>query len=55
MLNGYQNFDFEDISIGRGPVDGVEYLYVADIGNNDYDRPIITIYRFPEPDITRVR
>ena len=44
--------DLEDIAVGRGPVDGVSYIYVADIGNNDYDKNVFTIYRFPEPDLS---
>ncbi len=41
--------DWEDIAIGPGPTPGVDYLYVADIGDNDSNRPYVTIYRFPEP------
>ena len=42
--------DWEDIALGPGPTPGVDYLYVADIGDNDSNRPFVTIYRFPEPD-----
>ena len=46
--------DFEDITIGAGPEEGVDYIYVGDIGNNNYDRTILYIYRFPEPDLSSV-
>lgn len=47
---GITNRDWEDIAIGSGPVEGVSYLYLGDIGNNDAN-PAITsnfIYRIPE-------
>ena len=28
---------------------GEDYIYVADMGNNDYDRTEFYIYRFKEP------
>lgn len=46
----FPNRDWEDIAIGKGPQDGVNYIYLADIGdnlavyNNEY-----YIYRFIEP------
>src|SRR5205085_5173224 len=33
-LTGVQTVDWEDIAIGPGPVAGVDYLYIADIGDN---------------------
>jgi len=44
------NRDWEDIAIGAGPVEGISYLYLGDIGNNDAN-PTVTsnfIYRMPE-------
>ena len=41
--------DWEDLAIGPGPVKGVSYLYVAEIGDNDAQYPEKYIYRFPEP------
>lgn len=49
--------DWEDIALGRGPEDDVDYLFVADIGDNarimaDTDLregDPFTIYRIPEP------
>ena len=48
-LTGVQTVDWEDIAIGPGPVAGVDYLYIADIGDNLAERSSITIYRVPEP------
>jgi len=50
-LSGIQSTDWEDIAIGPGPVAGIDYLYIADIGDNLADRGSITIYRVPEPAI----
>lgn len=41
--------DWEDIAIGPGPAEGVDYLYVGDIGDNFTLRSKNYIYRFPEP------
>lgn len=46
---GTTNRDWEDVAIGPGPTNGVNYLYIGDIGNNN--SPIAstsTIYRVPE-------
>jgi hypothetical protein len=43
------NVDWEDIAVGPGPVAGVSYLYVADIGGNIAPRTSVVIYRVPEP------
>lgn len=48
-IKGVQNRDFEDITIGTGPIDGKKYIYVADIGDNLEKFPVKFIYRFPEP------
>lgn len=45
------NRDWEDMSIGPGPETGINYLYVADIGDNDMKYDVKTIYRFREPDL----
>jgi hypothetical protein len=44
--------DWEDIAAGPGPVKGVNYLYVGDIGDNSKDRDEVIVYRIPEPAIT---
>lgn len=41
--------DYEDLALGPGPVEGVEYLYIGDIGDNLADRKDPVVYRFPEP------
>lgn len=41
--------DFEDICIGPGPIDGIDYLYLGDIGDNGATRTTKYIIRFPEP------
>jgi hypothetical protein len=48
-IPGAANHDWEDIAKGPGPKDGINYLYIGDIGNNN---PPMTetniIYRIPE-------
>lgn len=51
-LSGAQNTDWEDLAIGPGPTDNVNYLYAADIGDNRAVRESLTIYRVPEPDVS---
>jgi len=45
------NRDWEDIAVGPGPVAGMNYIYVGDIGDNDSKYSSVFIYRFPEPDL----
>ena len=52
-LEGIDAVDFEDISIGNGPEPGESYIYVGDIGNNDYDRESFQVYRFKEPNFPK--
>lgn len=44
-----ENRDWEDMAIGPGPVPGVSYIYLAEIGDNLSQYPTKYIYRFPEP------
>ena len=44
--------DWEDIALGPGPVDGQQYLYAADIGDNALARSTVSIYRSPEPTVS---
>lgn len=44
------NLDWEDIEVASGPVDGESYIYLADTGDNNQQRPSYVIYRFPEPE-----
>jgi hypothetical protein len=48
-LPNSSNVDYEDLALGPGPVTNVQYLYVADIGDNDSSRSSIQIYQIPEP------
>lgn len=49
VLQGIENRDWEDITIGRGPEEGKNYLYVAEIGDNSARYPYKALYRFEEP------
>ncbi|MCA8957265.1 MAG: hypothetical protein KDC87_14410 [Planctomycetes bacterium] len=48
-LGSINNGDWEDIAIGPGPEKGRDYIYLADIGNNDLAFTFFTLIRFPEP------
>lgn len=52
QLSGTNNIDWEDMAIGAGPFDSLNYLYAADIGDNRAQRNNLTIYRTPEPDVS---
>jgi hypothetical protein len=43
------NRDWEDLASGPGPVTGVNYLYIGDIGDNNAQYASVAIYRVPEP------
>jgi hypothetical protein len=51
-LRNIANRDWEDISIGPGPEKGINYLYVADIGDNDAKYPFKLLYRIREPEFS---
>ncbi len=51
VLEGVEANDWEDMAIGPGPVADVDYLYLADIGDNPRERPEIDFYRVAEPDL----
>ncbi len=48
-LDRIDNRDWEDITIGPGPIDGETYLYIGDIGDNNSGNILKYIYRFKEP------
>lgn len=48
-LLGIKNRDWEDIALGQGP-NGISYLYLADIGDNDGKYDEIYLLRFAEPE-----
>lgn len=51
-LTGTSNRDWEDISVGPGPVVGQQYLYVGEIGDNSAAYSSVAIYRVPEPAVS---
>jgi len=51
-IRGSVNRDWEDLALAKGPVAGTNYLYVADIGDNNQVFNQYQIYRFPEPAAT---
>lgn len=52
IVDGAINIDWQDIAIGPGPQDGVNYIYVGDIGDRGSNRDYLSVYRFPEPDLS---
>ena len=52
LQGGATAIDWEDMALGRGPEDGVDYLYLGDIGDNAGKRADIRVYRAPEPAVT---
>ncbi|OJW13887.1 hypothetical protein [Mucilaginibacter sp. 44-25] len=52
ILDGVNNRDWEDIVCGPGPDATKNYIYVAEIGDNDVAYRSVSIYRFVEPDLT---
>lgn len=48
-INGTRNRDWEDIEIGSGPEEGINYIYIGEIGDNDRVYTSYSIYRFEEP------
>ena len=43
------NRDWEDLSSGPGPQENINYLYIAEIGDNTGQHGQYTVYRLPEP------
>ena len=48
-LYGVENRDWEDIAIGPGPEEGIEYLYIGEFGDNNSEHEFKYIYRIKEP------
>ncbi|MFZ1807035.1 MAG: hypothetical protein WAU36_07440 [Cyclobacteriaceae bacterium] len=48
-LKKIENRDWEDIAIGPGPNDGIKYLYVGEIGDNEAKYEYKYLYRLEEP------
>lgn len=51
IINNSFNRDWEDIAVGPGPLPDHNYIYVADIGDNNAWYCKKRIYRFFEPDL----
>lgn len=54
-LNSTVNRDWEDITLGPGPEENTNYLYVADIGDNEAVYPYKILYRIKEPDLSEAK
>jgi hypothetical protein len=52
FIKNASNRDWEDMALAPGPIAGLSYLYIADIGDNNAQYTSYTIYRFPEPALT---
>jgi hypothetical protein len=50
QIEGVENRDWEDLAMGPGPLDGENYLYIGDIGDNFGKEKELIIYRIQEPD-----
>ena len=50
-LAGIEATDCEDVATGPGPVAGVNYLYLGDIGDNADLRSTVRVYRVAEPTV----
>lgn len=47
-IDGAENRDWEDLAIGPGPIEGENYLYIGDIGDNFGREEEMIIYRIQE-------
>ena len=52
VVVGATNIDWQDIAIGPGPQEGINYIYIGDIGDRQSNREFLSVYRFPEPDLS---
>ena len=48
-VSGAQNRDWEDLVLSAGPESGKSYLYIGDIGDNNWEYTSYDIYRMEEP------
>ena len=51
IIKGAINRDWEDMVLGPGPQQNVNYIYLADAGDNSEVNSNYFIYRFPEPSL----
>ena len=49
-VTGASALDWEAVAAGPGPGGDGNHLYIGDIGDNDVERELITVYRVPEPE-----
>jgi hypothetical protein len=54
ILPYFVNRDWEDIAVGPGPEPEVSYVYVGEIGDNKAQYSNVVLYRFREPDLSKV-
>ena len=52
IIQGAVNIDWEDMSLSKGPDPSLNYLYLADVGDNSLNRTECAIYRLAEPSAT---
>lgn len=52
VVQGASSRDWEDIAAGPGPIEGQNYVFIADIGDNSAQHNFVVIYRVKEPQIT---
>lgn len=50
-LTGAGSRDYEDICIGPGPDETINYVYLGDTGDNQHQYDYVIVYRFPEPEV----
>jgi hypothetical protein len=48
-LTGAESRNYEDIALGPGPIRGMDYLYIGDIGDNAENNKHAYVYRTLEP------
>ncbi|MDX2303202.1 MAG: hypothetical protein NW226_10400 [Microscillaceae bacterium] len=51
-LENLTNRDWEDMALIQDPIKGTNYLYIAEIGDNNALHKSILVYRFPEPNVS---
>lgn len=51
-LENAGNRDWEDMQLAAGPADGINYIYLADIGDNNLNNDEYLFYRFEEPSMS---
>ncbi|RYG03708.1 MAG: PE-PGRS family protein, partial [Chitinophagaceae bacterium] len=52
LLSGISNRDWEDIALAKGPDPALDYIYIAETGDNGLRYADYAIHRFPEPSLT---